>query len=61
MRVFVITYIGNYGEYVEVITAKNEESLEKFISDDAKGWNDYIVDELDLSKEGNIILGGGDL
>lgn len=59
MKVFVITFRTNYGEFVEVITAKSRETVEKHISKSAKDWG-YDIDELDLSKEGNIIECGGD-
>lgn len=59
MKVFVITYMTNFGEYVEVITALSKESAEKYISKYAKNWG-YNIEELDLSKEGNIIECGGD-
>lgn len=59
MKVFVVTFSTSYGEFVEIISAHSKESCEKYISGNAKGWG-YEIQELDLSKEGNIIEAGGD-
>jgi hypothetical protein len=59
MKTFVFTYLTNYGEYVEVISALSFDSALSFLSDNAKGWG-YSYEELDLSKEGSVICCGGE-
>lgn len=59
MKLFICTYWTNYGQYVEVIIAHNEEEANSFVSDNAKEWG-YDLEEISILSTGNKLRCGGD-
>lgn len=58
MKLFVATYLPNYGEYVEIIVANNETEAHTLVSDNCKSWG-YDLQEVDIITPGNKLTCGG--
>ena len=59
MKLFIATYMTNYGEYVEVIVANNETEAHAFVSDNCREWG-YDLQEINIITPGNKLRCGGE-